>query len=107
MQLEWKKRGGTLYVEPAGELDQHSADDLRRRLNALIEDGSVTRVVYNMNKVCCMDSSGIGVLLGRYALLSARGGSMDVVNASRSMERILRMAGVYKLCTKEEDRNEE
>ena len=106
MRIEWKKRGSTLYATLSGELDQHSAGDVRQKLNALLEDKHVKRIEYDLAGVTFMDSSGIGVILGRYRTLAARGGSMDVLNASRSIERILRMSGVYKLCTKEE-RNEE
>ncbi|MBR0135490.1 MAG: STAS domain-containing protein, partial [Clostridia bacterium] len=53
----------------------------------------------DMEGVGFMDSAGIGVILGRYRRLSARRGSMNVVNARKNVERILRMSGVYKLCT--------
>ncbi len=106
MKIAWKKSGHTLYAALTGELDQHCADDARDKLNALLADEKITRAELDMGGVTFMDSSGIGVLLGRYKVLAARGGSMDVKNASRSMERILRMAGVYKLCTKEVGSNE-
>ena len=106
MQLSWKKRGHTLYASLDGELDQHSAAALRDKLNKLLEDESVTRIEFELSRVTFMDSSGIGVLLGRYRVLEPRGGSMDVTGASRSIERILRMAGVYRLCTKEVAANE-
>ena len=106
MQLYWKKRGRVLYAAPEGELDQHSAGDLRDKLNGLLEDTSITRIEFELSGVTFMDSSGIGVLLGRYRMLEARGGSMDVTGASRAVDRILRMAGVYKLCTKEDSVNE-
>lgn len=102
MDVIWKKKGGTLYAKLKGELDQCSAAEVREKLNALLEDENLRRAEYDLSGVTFMDSSGIGVLLGRYRLLAARGGSMDVKNAPRHVERILRMAGVYKLCTKEE-----
>ena len=107
MQITCRRNGDTLYAALAGELDQHSAAEVRRRLNAQIADTRITRVEYDLAGVGFMDSSGIGVLLGRYRILAERGGSMDVVNAGRTVERILRMAGVYKLCTKEEKADEE
>ena len=106
MQLNWKKRGHVLYASLEGELDQHSASDLRDKLNLLIEDKAVTRIEFELSGVTFMDSSGIGVLLGRYRALAARGGGMNVTGANRSIERILRMSGVYRLCTKEDAVNE-
>ena len=102
MDLNCKRDGHTVRAELMGELDQHNAASLREALEKLLADGSVTRIEYDMRGVTFMDSSGIGALLGRYRTLAARGGSMDILNASRSMERILRMSGVYKLCTKED-----
>lgn len=102
MQITWVKRGRTLCASLRGELDQHCAADVRAKLNALLADEGVTRMELDLGGVTFMDSAGIGVLLGRYRILAARGGSMDVLNAPRSVERILRMAGVYKCCTKEE-----
>ena len=101
MRIKWRKEGRTLYAELSGEIDQHCAAEAREKLNALLADESVTRAVFDMRGVSFMDSAGIGMLLGRYKLLSSRGGGMDIINASRSLERILRMAGVYGLCTKE------
>ena len=86
MRIKWRKEGRTLYAELSGEIDQHCAAEAREKLNALLADESVTRAVFDMRGVSFMDSAGIG---------------MDIINASRSLERILRMAGVYGLCTKE------
>ena len=106
MQLYWKKRGRVLYASLEGELDQHNAGDLRDKLNRLLEDDGIERIEYELSGVTFMDSSGIGVLLGRYRTLEKRHGSMDVKGASRAIERILRMAGIYGLCTKEDSVNE-
>lgn len=106
MQLYWKKRGRVLYAALEGELDQHNAQELRDKLNLLIADETINRIEYELSGVTFMDSSGIGVLLGRYRTLAKRSGSMNVSGASRSVERILRMAGVYRLCTKEDAVNE-
>ena len=82
MDVTVNKRGALLEVALAGELDQHSAAELRSRLDEELQD-----------------SSGIGVLLGRYRTLAARKGTMDIRNARRNVEMILRMSGVYSLCT--------
>lgn len=99
MKVTVKKRGRVMEVCPEGEIDQHSAGELRERLDSELEDKRIDRVEYDMKAVSFMDSSGIGVLLGRYRTISARGGTMDVKNARRNVELILRMAGVYSLCT--------
>lgn len=99
MQLKLIKQGEVLTAKLSGELDQHSADRVREALETALDDEYVKRLVFDMEGVGFMDSAGIGVILGRYRRLSARCGSMNVVNARKNVERILRMSGVYKLCT--------
>lgn len=106
MRITCKRNGRTVCASLSGELDQHCAAEARNKLNSLISDGEVKRLVFDMSGVSFMDSAGIGVLLGRYRIIAARNGSMNVCGANRSVERILRMAGVYKLCTGEVDDDE-
>ncbi len=100
MRSVCRRIGQTLSVRLSGEIDQHTADELRARLDRLLDDESVTRIEFDMSGVSLMDSAGIGVLLGRYRRLVQRGGGMDVLGAGSCVERVLRMSGVYKLCTK-------
>ena len=104
MRLLTKRQGRTLVAAFVGELDQHSAEQARYELDTLLEDESITRIEFDLAGVTFMDSAGIGVLLGRYKKLSLRGGSMGVKNAIRSVERILRMSGVYTLVTERSSR---
>ncbi len=99
MKVTWKKHGATLRLRFSGELDHHSAADVRREIDGLLSDTAIGFIVFDLGGVTFMDSSGIGVILGRYRMIAARGGGMDIINASRQIERILRMAGVYTLCT--------
>ena len=103
MQLMYRRAGGTLTVFLSGELDQHSAAAVRTELEKILDDESLRRIVFDMGGVTFMDSSGIGVILGRYRRIAPRGGSMNILNAKKNIERVLRMSGVYKLCTEGED----
>lgn len=100
MRAVCKRAGGKLFVSLSGEIDQHSADELRSKLDRLIDDPAVKRIEFELGGVSLMDSAGIGVILGRYRRLIERGGSMDVTGAQRSVEKVLRISGVYKLCSK-------
>ena len=99
MQLVLKTHGDELSAFLSGELDEHSASHVRKKLDEAISDGKIKRIVFDLKDVSFMDSSGIGVILGRCKKLMDRGGGMNVVNAQRSVEKVLRMSGVYKLCT--------
>ena len=95
--LDYERQRQTLTVRLADELDHRAAAQLRGELDALLQDGSIRRLVLDLQKLSFMDSSGIGLIIGRYKLMARRGGSVAVVNADRRMDRIFEMAGLYEL----------
>ncbi len=99
MKLKIQRQGRTVRAALFGELDQHSAEQVRDELDELLRDAGIIRMEFDLGGVTFMDSAGIGVILGRYKTLAARGGSMDVKNAGGSVEKVLRMSGVYTLVT--------
>lgn len=99
MRLKTVRQGRTIVAHLAGELDQHSSEQVRDELDGILDDESVKRIEFDLKDVTFMDSSGIGVILGRYKRLKPRGGSMGVMNAKPGIDRILRMSGVYRIAT--------
>lgn len=97
MKISYRRRGSLLSIRLAGELDQHCAESLRGELDRLLDETQAGALELDMSGVRFMDSSGLGVILGRYKKLSAKGGRMGIKNASGNIERILRMAGIYTL----------
>lgn len=97
MEILKRKNGGTLTVSLRGELDHHSADAVRKRLDSLLSDESIDTLALDMRGVTFMDSSGLGVVLGRYRLMVKRAGRVRIIGASKCAERIMRMAGIYSL----------
>lgn len=97
MEICNSKVGKKLTVELKGELDHHAADRTRAALDELLKDESINEMILDMRNVSFMDSSGLGVVLGRYKTVSARGGKMAITGAGKSVDRIMRMAGVYAL----------
>lgn len=97
MKISHRCRGSLLSIRLVGELDQHCAESLRKVLDRLIDETQAMALELDMSGVKFMDSSGLGVILGRYKKLSAKGGRVGIKNASGNIERILRMAGIYTL----------
>ena len=90
------------YREPVtvvigGELDHCSAPQVRRQLDDLLMDERVVHVVLDLENLTFMDSSGIGVLLGRLRTLNARGGSLSVKGMSPSVEKLFRLSGLDRV----------
>lgn len=81
----------------SGELDHHSASQIRQELDALIRDSRARRLVLDLSSLTFMDSSGIGVILGRYNQMARRGGSLAVRKPSSQINRIFDLSGVYQI----------
>ena len=95
--LLYEKKKTTLTVKLRGELDHSVAAGVRAELDELILDPGVRRLVFDLNGLEFMDSSGIGLIIGRYKLMARRGGSVAVRSPGRRVDRIFQMSGLYQL----------
>ena len=93
----YEKKKNTLTVKLRGELDHSVAAGVRAELDELILDPGVRRLVFDLNGLEFMDSSGIGLIIGRYKLMARRGGSVAVRSPGRRVDRIFQMSGLYQL----------
>lgn len=98
--IESKLVGATLYVGLSGELDEGSATLVRSELDEAISIGEIRKVIIEMSELKFMDSTGIGVLLGRYKKLSAAGVPIFIANPSKTIDKILTLSGVYGIMPK-------
>ncbi len=80
-----------------GELDHHAARDIREQIDGAIDRCRVRRLRLDFSEVGFMDSSGIGLVMGRYRLMKTLGGELQVVGASDRIEKVMRLAGLDKL----------
>ena len=97
MEIKAVRRGPRIIVRLSGELDHHSAADVRGTLDAVLRDVTVREMQLDMTDVTFMDSAGLGVVLGRYRTLAARGGRLIVSGVRTPIDRIFRMSGLYAL----------
>lgn len=95
--LLYEKKKGTLTVRLAGELDHSVAAAVRGEVDTLLMDPRVRRLVFDLEALEFMDSSGIGLIIGRYKLMARRGGSVAVVCPDGKIDRIFQMAGLYQI----------
>ena len=97
MKVRTERLGSTLVVKLDGELDQSCAADLREKIDREISLHGINNLVMDFDKVGFMDSSGIGMLIGRYKLIKARGGKMLVIRVSKQVNRIIELSGLKSL----------
>jgi len=88
---------GVLRVLLEGEIDHHSARLMRETIDTAAEKCRPQKMILDFKGVTFMDSSGIGLILGRHQLMGSLGGTLEVVNPNRNVERMVRLAGVGRL----------
>ncbi|NCB06029.1 MAG: STAS domain-containing protein, partial [Clostridia bacterium] len=81
----------------SGELDHCTAPEIRAQLDDILRDGRITHMVLDMENLTFMDSSGIGVLLGRLKALQLRGGDLSVKNMQPSIAKLFRLTGMHRV----------
>lgn len=93
----YKVEGQALIYEMPKELDHHVAQHLCSRLDTLIETHSVTELILDFSKTEFMDSSGVGVVIGRSRNLKFRGGKVYAMNMGRRVKMLFQSAGLNKI----------
>ena len=97
MDMIFNIKENILVAELFGELDHHAAGKVREDTDSAMETYGCRDLVFDFTRVTFMDSSGIGVILGRYRKLSAAGGRVAITGCSLTVRKILNMAGVFSL----------
>lgn len=95
--LRSMRDGERLLVGLDGELDHFCAQSVRRELDSMLRDPTVRQLILDFSGLTFMDSSGIGVILGRYRVLRERGGSMGVIHMNDHVSRIFHMSGIDRV----------
>ena len=98
MPVTLKNRNGTLTAFIKGEIDHHTVPDIRNAIDdAFVSVENVNVLVLDFYDVSFMDSSGVGLVMGRYRLVSGKGKKLKVNNLSKRDYIIMKMSGIEKL----------
>ena len=101
MDIKYKNTGGNMTVYLNGELDEYSAGQSKNQLDRLIDDNlNIKRFVFNLSGLSFMDSTGIGMLIGRYKKLKPFGIQVFLSGASVNVEKIIEISGLYGIMPK-------
>ncbi len=91
--------GELLSCRLNGEIDHHTTLPIRLDIDDKIESCRPKSVILDFADVTFMDSSGIGLVMGRYKLLSELGGVLEVTGLSNNSYKVMRLAGLDRIAT--------
>ena len=97
MEEDFKIIDNYLMVKMPEELDHHKSVYIRKKADYLIVQEDVKNIVFDFEDTRFMDSSGIGVIMGRYKMIQCFGGKVFAIHTDTQIKRILKMSGLNKI----------
>lgn len=103
----FKISGTDLMILLPAEVDHYNTETVKTQADLLMQKNNIKRIVFDFQKTVFMDSSGIGMIMGRYKNLKFMGGTVMAVGVNERIKRILVMSGISKVLEIREDIPEE
>ena len=95
--MKYQVQENCLTIFLPRELDHHNAEEIRRESDHLITRNHIRYIIFYFAETDFMDSSGIGMILGRYKQIYMFGGEICAVHSNERIKKILTMSGVTKI----------
>ena len=96
MQEMYKTEGAVLTVILPEDVDHPVTDRVRRETERITNQNYIHRIVFDFTHTEFMDSSGVGLLMGRYRAMGMRKGCIQATGVSRHIDRILHLSGLHR-----------
>ena len=96
-KFSYKIDDDVLEIKLIGEIDHHSAVSVRSDIDGLIFESRPKKVVLDLSEISFMDSSGLGLIMGRYALIKDLGGTLSLRAPTVAVMKILSLAGMERM----------
>ncbi|MCR5599271.1 MAG: STAS domain-containing protein [Ruminococcus sp.] len=97
MKIDIKSENGSAVAVLSGEIDHHNAKELRSELDRYIITAQPRELAIDLGGITFMDSSGIGLIMGRSKLMRECGGRLEVHNPQPYIKRVLKLAGIERI----------
>ena len=95
--MKYQVQENCLTIFLPEDVDHHNAEEIKREADRLIDREHIRYIIFDFADTGFMDSSGIGVIMGRYKKVYMMGGEVWAVRTSERMRKILTMSGVMKI----------
>lgn len=100
MEIKTRVYKNALYITLNGELDEHCANYTRETLDQVLDKEKYNQVIVDLSELDFMDSTGIGVMIGRYKKLKSNEIPLYLTNPNKHIDKIFDMTGLYKIMPK-------
>lgn len=97
LQIEMAVSEDTLIVRLSGELDHHTAEQVRQQVEGELDRQHTKHLIMNLEGLGFMDSSGLGVMIGRYKRITAGGGRMSLCSVNDQLLKLFELSGMLKI----------
>ncbi len=97
VSIDFINESKTIIVKINEEIDHHTCEKIRDKLDLAIEFRGARRLIFDFDGVNFMDSSGLGLIMGRYKSITKKGGSVSVVKLKPTVRKIFQMSGIFKI----------
>ncbi|MBE5947207.1 MAG: STAS domain-containing protein [Lachnospiraceae bacterium] len=91
--------GVMIYYLPQ-ELDHYAAEKMKKKTDHIFDEEEIKVLIFDFGKTLFMDSSGIGLLTGRFRKVHDKGGMVYVLNVNNTIDKVLNMSGIYRIISK-------
>ncbi len=97
MEIELLNHLKMMVIRVDGEIDHHIAKNLRSEIDRVLSCSGVINIAFDFSKVSFMDSSGIGVIMGRYKKVNSLGGRIIIFGMNSNIKRLIEMANLKSI----------
>ncbi len=97
MAVTFESREDTLVACLSGDIDHHTASEMRDAIDQMTESTLPRTLILDFSRITFMDSSGIGLIMGRYKLMQSVGGALRIEHASSRLKKLMQLAGLSLL----------
>ena len=97
VRIEQEETKMTAYL--TGEIDHHNAKEIREAIDFSVESSLPDTLTLDFGEVTFMDSSGIGLVMGRYKLMQSVKGKLCLSHVSSHIQKVMKLAGLDKLAS--------
>ena len=97
MKMNIRSENGMAIALLSGEIDHHSAKEMRAELDKFVITMQPEILVIDLSSITFMDSSGIGLIIGRYKLMKECGGQLEIRSPQPYIRRVLRLSGIERI----------